>query len=472
MSSDVVISLRGIGKSFPVFQKPYQQLLHVLAPSLRPAQQFHALTGVDLDIRRGESIGVIGRNGSGKSTLLQIIAGILRPSSGELRVSARIAALLELGAGFNPEFTGRENVRMNASLLGLGQRQIEERMDRILAFAEIGSHVDQQVKTYSSGMFMRLAFAVAVHTDPDVLIVDEALSVGDVYFQRKCFKRIEEMRQDGCTLLFVTHAIDSVLQLCDRGIVLDAGRLVFDGGAQPAVKEYLKVVFGELQSGPGAGQAAPDDEAGDGVDASDASDASGTVTANDAAELQAAAERAEVDAFMAAGASELMATRPGYNRDETRLGDGRVRTLDCLVVGEHGNGPLVPARTPFRLLVRYHAGQAMDRLIFGLRVTTVTGLVVYSSNTLVAEGVLHDCDAGTTAVAEFNLRCALLRGQYFVTVGVSRLDEDGHEIHAIDRRVDVLILTVTGDLGHAEGMADMEARFALSAPSGAIRATG
>ncbi|MBB1472872.1 ABC transporter ATP-binding protein [Luteimonas sp. MC1782] len=454
MSSDPVIRLRGVGKAFPMFDKPYQQLLHVLAPGMRPVAMFHALRDVNLEIRRGESIGVIGRNGSGKSTLLQVMAGILQPSSGELMVSARIAALLELGAGFNPEFTGRENVRMNAALLGLSQRQIDDRMDAILAFAEIGSHVDQQVKTYSSGMFMRLAFAVAVHTDPDVLIVDEALSVGDIYFQRKCFKRIEQMRQDGCTLLFVTHAIDSVLQLCDRGIVLDGGRVVFDGDAQPAVKQYLKVVFGELQQEPEPGDAPVEP----------ATDAD--------AEAEATQDRNEIADFMAGGARELMATRPGYNRDETRLGDGRVRTVDCMVVGDHGNGPLVPARSPFKLLVRYHAPQAMDRLIFGLRVCTVTGAVVYSSNTLVSKGELYRCDAGTTAIAEFDLRCSLLRGQYFVTVGVSQLDEDGHEIHAVDRRSDVLILTVTGELNHAEGVADMEAGFSLDAQAGAIQPMG
>jgi lipopolysaccharide transport system ATP-binding protein len=456
MSSEPVIRLRGVGKAFPMFNKPYQQLLHVLAPRRRPVEEFHALRDVSLDIRRGESIGVIGRNGSGKSTLLQIIAGILQPTTGELMVSARIAALLELGAGFNPEFTGRENVRMNASLLGLSQRQIDERMDSILAFAEIGSHVDQQVKTYSSGMFMRLAFAVAVHTDPDVLIVDEALSVGDIYFQRKCFKRIEQMRQGGCTLLFVTHAIDSVLQLCERGIVLDGGRVVFDGDAQPAVKQYLRVVFGEMPQEPEP-DAAPPAPGPTGADAA-------------AAEaLQDDTDRLELAAFMAAGARELMATRPGYNRDETRLGDGRARTVDCMVVGEHGNGPLVPARAPFRLLVRYHAPQALDRLVFGLRVCTVSGAVVYSSNTLVSQGELYSCDAGTTAVVEFALRCALLRGQYFVTVGMSQLGDDGHEIHAIDRRLDVLILTVTGPLSHAEGVADMEAEFRLEAPAGMIR---
>ncbi|HEY4528857.1 MAG TPA: ABC transporter ATP-binding protein [Luteimonas sp.] len=453
MSSETLISLRGVGKSFPMFDKPYQQLVHVLAPGVRQVAQFQALQGVDLEIRRGEAIGVIGRNGSGKSTLLQIIAGILQPSTGELRVSARIAALLELGAGFNPEFTGRENARMNASLLGLSQKQVDERMERILAFAEIGSHVDQQVKTYSSGMFMRLAFAVAVHTDPDVLIVDEALSVGDIYFQRKCFKRIEEMRQQGCTLLFVTHAIESVLQLCDRGVVLDRGRLVYDGDAQSAVKQYLRVVFGDnpAVTAEPPEEAAPVEQAGPEHDA------------------EVELEQRELRQFMEGGGRDLLHTRPGYNRDETRLGDGRALTADCLVVGQHGHGPLVHAREPFRLLVRYHFRESLDRLIFGVRVCTVTGSVVYSANTLVADGALYACDAGTTAVGEFDLRCALLRGQYFVTVGVSRLDEDGIEIHAVDRRTDAVILTVAGEVRHAEGVADMEAAFNIGCLAGAVR---
>ena len=445
MSSEVVISLRGIGKAFPQFGKPYEGLVHLLAPRRSRRSEFHALRDVSLDIHRGEAIGIIGKNGSGKSTLLQVIAGILQPSSGELRVSARIAALLELGAGFNPEFTGRENIHLNASLLGLDGRQIADRMDRIIAFAEIGGHVEQQVKTYSSGMFMRLAFAVAVHTDPDVLIVDESLSVGDIYFQRKCFRRIEEMRQQGCTLLFVTHGIDTVLQLCSRGVVLDGGRVAFDGDAQHAVKEYLRIVFGD-----------------------------NAVHEPDEAEIEAQehvepGERDELAMFLQGSGADVFATRAGYNRDETRVGDGSARTCDFLVSSSHGYGPLVAAREPFRIHVRYHLPAALDRLLFGVKVATVTGLVVYSSNTLVSDGRLFACEAGTLAIAEFDLECALLRGQYFVTVGVSRLDEDGEQIHALDRRADSIILSVTGEQTHADGLADLQARFGLAASRGTLR---
>ena len=455
MSSDVVIRLTGIGKSYPSFEQPYQRMLHLLVPGLPKRNEFHALRGITLEVRRGETIGIIGTNGAGKSTLLQIITGILQPSSGEMRIDARISALLELGAGFNPEFTGRENIGLNASLLGLSAAQIAERMDAIIAFAEIGDHVEQQVKTYSSGMFVRLAFAVAVHTDPDVLIVDEALSVGDIYFQRKCFKRIDEMRERGCTLLFVTHSIDSVLQLCNRGVVLDHGELVFDGDAQSAVKEYLRVVFGDNTARADADDLPPDT----------------LLLENDAeANGVAAPARSELDIFIAGGKADRFSSRPGYNRDETRLGDGRAVTCDYLVSSRLGHGPLVPTREPFRIHVRYHFPVALDRLMFGVRICTVTGLVVYSSNTLVSDGQLFACHAGTVAIGEFDLRCSLLRGQYFVTVGVSRLDADGSEVHAVDRRADSIILTVTGDGNHAEGIADMEAVFALKGAHGHIGA--
>ena len=443
MSSEVLVQMRGVCKTYPVFEKPHQRLLHLVWPVQKRADLFHALTDVNLEIRSGESIGIIGRNGAGKSTLLQVLTGILQATAGSVQVRGRVAALLELGAGFNPEFTGRENVRLNAGLLGLSVPEIDARMDEILAFAEIGEHIDQLVKTYSSGMFTRLAFAVAVHTDPDILIVDEALSVGDVYFQRKCFRRIEELRERGCTLLFVTHAIDSVIQLCDRGVVLERGGVVFDGAAQDAVKAYLKLVFGE----------------------------SGLREEPEAQVPNGAESRSnEVDSFLHGGSRDAFHLRQGYNRDEVRLGDGRAVTCDFLVSSALGSGPLVSARQPFRVSVRYYFPSALDRLIFGVRLCQVTGQVVYSANTLVADGRLYECEAGTVLRMDFDMRCSLLRGQYFLTVGVSRLDDDGSEIHAVDRRSDAIILAVTGVDRHAEGTADLEAEFGPVTLAGACRA--
>lgn len=206
-------------------------------------RDFWALRDVDIEVARGETVGIVGRNGSGKSTLLQIICGTLAPTAGKIEVNGRIAALLELGAGFNPEFTGRENAYLNASILGLSSAEIGERFESISAFAEIGDFMDQPVKTYSSGMFIRLAFATAIHVDPKILVVDEALAVGDARFQAKCLNAIKKMKHDGVTILFVSHDVGSVRALCDRSIWLDRGQVRMEGGVFPVTAQYTQFLF-------------------------------------------------------------------------------------------------------------------------------------------------------------------------------------------------------------------------------------
>lgn len=238
MSSDIAISLRGVGKTYRIFDTPGQRLLHLLFGAKGQQREFHALQGIDLDVRKGETLGVIGRNGAGKSTLLQIICGTLTPSAGEVRINGRIAALLELGAGFSPEFSGRENVYLSAAIHGLGRAEIEARMPDILAFAEIGDFIDQPVKTYSSGMFVRLAFAVIAHLDADILVIDEALAVGDVYFTQKCLRFLRRFAEKG-TLLFVSHDTHSVVNLCQRAMWLEKGRIQRFGEAKAVSDAYL-----------------------------------------------------------------------------------------------------------------------------------------------------------------------------------------------------------------------------------------
>lgn len=206
-------------------------------------REFWALSNVGFEIGKGQTVGIIGQNGSGKSTLLQIITGTMAPTIGTVKIQGRIAALLELGSGFNPDFTGRENVYLNGSLLGLTRAQIDEKFDYIAAFAEIGGHLDQPVKTYSSGMMLRLAFAVQVAVETEVLIIDEALAVGDARFQMKCFKRLEELKARGTTILFVSHATELVRSFCDFGLVLDKGKAIFWGDAKTATVKYLASVF-------------------------------------------------------------------------------------------------------------------------------------------------------------------------------------------------------------------------------------
>ncbi|RWI44037.1 MAG: ABC transporter ATP-binding protein [Mesorhizobium sp.] len=249
--SGVAVRVRDVSKHYVMFERPEDRFKQMVVPRLerligRPPRRyfrdFAALSGVSLEIGRGETVGIIGRNGSGKSTLLQIICGTLQPTSGSVEVNGRIAALLELGAGFNPEFTGRENVFLNASILGVPRKEMEWRFDDIARFADIGSFIDQPVKTYSSGMYVRLAFATAINVDPDILVVDEALAVGDEAFQRKCFARIEQIKDNGGTILFVSHGAQTIVQLCSRAILMDAGELILQGRPKTIVAQYQRLV--------------------------------------------------------------------------------------------------------------------------------------------------------------------------------------------------------------------------------------
>lgn len=463
MTGEMAIAVNGLSKRYEIYSDPQDRLKQMVLPRLRrlvgaePARyfrEFWALRDVSFKVMRGEAVGIIGRNGSGKSTLLQMICGILTPTTGTVTSPGRVAALLELGAGFNPEFTGRENVFLSGLVYGIPEDVLKERYQDIVDFAEIGEHIDQPVKTYSSGMYVRLAFAVASFSDPEILVVDEALSVGDVYFQRKCFRRIDELREAGCTLLFVTHSTDTLLQLCDRGIVLDSGRMVFDGPTKPAVAEYLRRVFGARVSRDVG--VVPTDPSAKPHDAAVVHDLPGGSATDDHQYL--------IDG----GSREMFSTRAGYNRGEVRLGDGTATVLDFLIKGQRGDSPIVHAREGFSLMLKYHFNQAAERVIFGLQIRTREGLVAYSANTFTVENQLYNFPADALVISNFSLKNALLPGQYFVTVGVSQFDQEGVEIGACDRRVDAIILTVIGDRRHTNGLADMQMESEVSLVSPAV----
>ena len=248
-AAEAVIEVRALGKCYQLYDKPVHRMWQSLLGSRRRFyREFWALREVDFEVRRGETLGIVGRNGAGKSTLLQIIAGTLRPSEGGSAVHGRVAALLELGSGFNPEFTGRQNVYLNASILGLSRAEVDARIEDILAYAEIGEFVDQPVRNYSTGMVMRLAFAVVTHVDADILIIDEALAVGDAFFMQKCMRYLREFRKRG-TMLFVSHDGGAVTSLCDRAIWLEHGRVQRIGPARTVMEAYLEASVLERQGG-------------------------------------------------------------------------------------------------------------------------------------------------------------------------------------------------------------------------------
>lgn len=253
-SDNIVIQVKGVGKCFSIYDRPQDRLKQFLLPKIRalagqPQTNYHrefwALRDVSFEVGKGQAVGIIGRNGSGKSTLLQIITGTMAPTYGSVDTQGRTAALLELGSGFNPEFTGRENVYLNGSLLGLTHNQVDEKFDYIASFADIGDHLDQLVKTYSSGMMLRLAFAVQVVVETEILIIDEALAVGDARFQLKCFRRLEEIKARGTTILFVSHDTELIRSFCDLGLVLENGKAIYWGEAKAATIKYYSVLFPE-----------------------------------------------------------------------------------------------------------------------------------------------------------------------------------------------------------------------------------
>lgn len=242
MSNDPAISVANVTKVYKLYDSPQHRLKEALHPFRRRYHRdFHALNGISFEIPKGETVGIIGQNGAGKSTLLKVVTGVLTPTTGSVSVNGRISALLELGAGFNPEITGLENVYFNGTLLGFSRDEIDAKLDDILSFADIGDFITQPVKIYSSGMFIRLAFAVAIHADPDVLIVDEALSVGDVMFQSKCFDKIKSLMERGITTLFVAHNMNTITSLCSRAIMLDAGNVYADGSPKDVTHIYYEL---------------------------------------------------------------------------------------------------------------------------------------------------------------------------------------------------------------------------------------
>jgi lipopolysaccharide transport system ATP-binding protein len=254
MSSEIAIRVTNLSKCYQIYDNPRDRLKQFIVPKIKRAvgretnnyyREFWALRDVSLEVKRGETLGILGRNGSGKSTLLQMICGTLTPTTGTVETSGRVAALLELGAGFNPEFTGRENVYLNAAILGLNQSEIDAKFEEIAAFADIGDFINLPVKTYSSGMYIRLAFSVQIMVDPDILIIDEALAVGDARFQLKCFQRFETLKRNGTTIVFVTHSIEAIRTFCDNGLVLNNGAAIFYGDSKAAAVKYYQTIFPE-----------------------------------------------------------------------------------------------------------------------------------------------------------------------------------------------------------------------------------
>jgi lipopolysaccharide transport system ATP-binding protein len=422
MSSDIAVRAKGVGKRYQLYDKPHHRLQQSVVPRLqrllgRPTAQYYrdfaALEDVSFEIRRGETVGIVGRNGSGKSTLLQIVCGILNPSSGTVDVNGRIAALLELGAGFNPDFTGSENVRMSCALLGLSAAETDARFDDIAAFADIGDFIHQPVKTYSSGMFVRLAFAVNIVCEPDVMIVDEALSVGDMSFQAKCMTGLTRMQADGATVLFVSHDMGAVKSLCSRAIYLDGGRIQAMGTAADVAAEYTRRMREEMNRHAGTVR-----------------QSKGAVAREDAGSVSPSSLPARVTA------ERLEAFRRGAQH--FRYGSGGARILYAELVDEQGQQVGV---VEFDQLVRmtiYFETEVQTEITCNYYVSDEKKNFVVGCDPRLAGGEFLHSRKDQKYMVTYEVRLPLRAGNYSVDLELARplvLDETGEFMDVIDNAI-------------------------------------
>jgi lipopolysaccharide transport system ATP-binding protein len=441
MSSELAIQVDGLSKSFPIYDQPLHRLCQMLSPRKhkhRWYREFHALKNINLTVRKGETLGVVGRNGSGKSTLLQVICGTLTPTAGNVRVNGRIAALLELGAGFNPEFTGRENVFLYGTVLGLTRQQVQERFDEIAAFADIGEFIEQPVKNYSSGMYVRLAFAVAINVTPDILVVDEALSVGDEAFQRKCFARINRIRDDGATVLFVSHSAGIVTQLCDRAVLLERGELLSSGSPKFVVSRYHKMLYAPPDRLDAIRESIRTEK-----EAQDRS-ASSVLPSLSAPDREDAKLAAEADT--ASMASSKSASRGWYDEGLVPKSTVRYETRGASIAAPHIETPdgrkvnVLHAGDEYVYVYRVHFEESAGGVRFGMLIKTLTGLDLGGAASSLPQDSLALVEAGRAVEVRFRFRCLLDGGTYFCNAGVlSRIAE---EETYIDRLIDATMFRV------------------------------
>jgi len=436
MTADLAISIRELAKKYRLYSSPGERLKEAFHPFRKAYhREFWALKEISFDVPRGEFLGILGRNGSGKSTLLQIIASVLQPTSGSVVVNGRVAAILELGAGFNPEFTGRENVMLNGAILGLAREQMLQRMESIMAFADIGAFFDQPMKTYSSGMFMRVAFAAAISVDPDILIIDEALAVGDAKFQNKCFDRIASFQQQKKTIILVSHNINLVSNHCSQVLLLDAGRMAANGEPRRVVDEYVELLFGSRPSAP-ASAVAPA--------------ANGKSTRSLTVQQRFVTQEC---------ADDNCPARKGYNPGETRIGDHSVEIIDYLVSTEkQSDVDVIRAGDHLQLLLKVRFHEPVEGPVIGFAIKTVDGIEIYGTNTFLLAIAVAKAAAGEVRVFAFAFSMIAKAGDYFVDLGVAQVDgTPGGAV--IDVRRSAIHLVVVAERAAFTGLADLMPKF-------------
>lgn len=415
----VAISVKGVEKVYKLYDKSSDRVREALRLTRKTKHKKHyALKGIDMDIRQGECVGIIGTNGSGKSTILKIITGVLSPSAGEVTVNGRISALLELGAGFNMEYNGIENVYLNGMMIGFSEKEIDERLQDILDFADIGDYVYQPVKTYSSGMFVRLAFAVAINIEPEILIVDEALSVGDVFFQAKCYHKFEEFKEMGKTIVFVSHDLSSISKYCDRVVLLNKGVKLGEGSPKEMIDTYKRVLVGQYEI--------PEDT-------------EQTNLVHDEELREKAA-----DSMQKKKKKDGNGAEQGVNPELLEYGSGKAKIVEYDL--KDGNGTKTTAvikGQEYTIHMKVDFEQDCPAPIFAFTIKNIKGTEITGTNTMVERAFLEPVRAGETKEVTFTQHMNLQGGEYLLSLGVTGYE--GNDFTVYHRLYDVLNMTVISD---------------------------
>ena len=425
---DSVIEIKNISKIYNLYNKPSDRLKEALFARQSRHTEFAALNNVSFNVNKGEILGIIGKNGSGKSTILKIITSVLTPTSGECIVKGKIAALLELGAGFNMEYTGIENIYLNGQMIGFSKEEMDKKLQDIIDFADIGEHIFQPVKTYSSGMFARLAFSVAISVDPDILIVDEALSVGDVFFQNKCYRRFEEFRDKGKTILFVTHDMGSVIRYCNRCVLLNAGKKVGEGKPQEMVDLYKRIMVGQW---------------------------------NENEEKNSTIENS-IDSTNI-NVNRLWKEQISTNPDMEVYGDGRAEIIDFGIFSDSGNiGNNVYKGDYYTVKMKVRINDDNLNPIFAFKLRDVKGTELTGTNTMLEDIDTSHCKNGDIVTISFRQKQYLQPGQYLVSLGCTAFEGDQFVVYS--RNYNCCVLGVVAQKGTI-GIFDSESEVTVNVDS-------
>lgn len=433
MSASNAIEIKDVTKIYRLYDKPIDRLKESLSVAHKEYHKnFYALNQISFEVEKGQTVGIIGTNGSGKSTILKIITGVLTPTTGEVSVHGKISALLELGAGFNMDYTGIENIYMNGTMMGFSKKEMDSKLQDILDFADIGDFVYQPVKTYSSGMFVRLAFALAINVEPEILIVDEALSVGDVFFQSKCYRRMEEIRKSGTTIVMVTHDMGSIIKYCDKVILLNRGEFVAQGAAGKMVDLYKKILANQMESlqtelysmNDFSGDNAPDEEH----------------THVSGADIQSA--------------EKLMKDMLTVNASRTEYGDGRAEIFDMGLMDERGNVTnLLLKGEMFTIKERIHFHAELQCPIFTYTIKDKKGTELTGTNTMFEGTEIRPVKSGDVYEVSFKQKMTLQGGEYLLSMSCTGFENGEHVVY--HRLYDIVNITVISNK-NTVGVYDME----------------